>query len=165
MHLIWLSDHAVLKVSVSFKKPSEPSDAFIPDAIFKHKMFTTFHEQLCWETNLGAFRDPWLKLDFHKSIIRAAGQFVEEYIQDTNENTPFAKVMSLSTLAKVIWTQSFTLASNLLEYSQLAKAHIAIGESEITIRSHCEFTTAYEKAKSELITQQTRENDLKTFSS
>ena len=61
--------------------------------------------------------------------------------------------MSLSTLAKVIWTQSFTLASNLLEYSQLAKAHIAIGESEITIRSHSEFTTAYEKAKSELITQ------------
>ena len=161
MHLIGFPDHAVLKVSVSFKKPSDSSDAFIPDAILKHKMFTTFHEQLCWETNLGAFRDPWLKLDFHKSINRAAGQFVKEYIQDTNENTPFAKVMSLSTLAKVIWTQSFTLASNLLEYSQLAKAHIAIGESEITIRSHTEFTTTYEKAKSDLLSQQTKENDLK----
>ena len=105
---------------------------------------------------LGAFRDPWLKLEYHKTIIRAAGQFVKEYIQDNNENTPFAKVLSLSTLAKAICTQSFTLASNLLEYSQLAKAHIAIGESEITIRSHTEFTTAYEKAKSDLLLQQTK---------
>ena len=38
MHLIGLSDHAVLKVSVSFEKPSDPSDAFIPDAIFKQNV-------------------------------------------------------------------------------------------------------------------------------
>ena len=88
--------------------------------------------------------------------MRAAGQFVKEYIQDSSEDTPFARVLSLSTLAKVIWTQSFALANNLLEYSQYAKAHIAIGESEITIRSHIEFTTAYEKAKSDLLSQQTK---------
>ena len=57
MHLIGLSDHAVLKVSVSFKKPSDPSDAFIPDAIFKHKMFTTFHEQLLGD-ELGCLSRP-----------------------------------------------------------------------------------------------------------
>ena len=151
MHLVGISDHSVLKVSATQKKPSEPAEAIIPVEIFKHKMFSTVHEQLCWETNLGAFRDPWLKLEYHKTILRAAGQFVKEYIQDNNENIPFAKVLSLSTLAKVIWTQSFALANNLLEYSQLAKAHIAIGESEITIRSHIEFTTASENAKSDLL--------------
>ena len=123
MYSVGISDHSVFKVSASFKKPSAPSESIIPLEIFKHKMFSTFHEQLCWETNLGAFRDPWLKLEYHKTILRAAGQFVKEYIQDNNKNTPFAKVLSLSTLAKVIWTQSFALANNLLEYSQLAKAN------------------------------------------
>ena len=123
-------------------------------------MFSTYHEQLCWETNLCAFCDPWLKLEYHKTIMRAAGQFVKEYIQDSSEDTPFAKVLSLSTLAKVIWIQSVALANNLLEYSQYAKAHLAIGESEITIRSHTEFTIAYEKTKSDLLQQQTKQNGL-----
>ena len=71
-------------------------------------------------------------MEYHKTILRASGQFVKEYIQDSSEDTPFARVLSLSTLAKVIWTQSFTLASNLLEYSQYAEAHLAIGDIEIT---------------------------------
>ena len=125
-----------------FQKPSVSSESTIPLEIFKHSMFSVFHEQLCWETKLSAISDPWFRLEYHKSILRASGQSVKEHIQDNCEDTPFARVLSLTTLAKVIWTQSFTLASNLLEYSQYAKADLAIGDTEMTLRSHTEFTNA-----------------------
>ena len=92
MYTVGLSDHSVFKVSASFKKPSAPSESIIPLEILKHEMFSTYHEQLCWETNLGAFCDPWLKLEYHKTILRASGQFVKEYIQDSSEDTTFATV-------------------------------------------------------------------------
>ena len=63
----------------SFKKPTSSFGTFIPLEISKHSMFNVFHEKLCWETKLGAISDTWLRLEYHKSILRACGQFERTY--------------------------------------------------------------------------------------
>ena len=69
--------------------------------------------------------------------------------------------MTLSTIARVVWTQSRQLALNLAEHSELAAEHLDIGDQVISIRSQGIFTEAYEKAKLDLLNMQSAKNDLK----
>ncbi len=97
-------------------------------------MLRVYHEQLCHDVKLGAISDPQTRPEQHKAIISASALFAREFIQDCNEETPFAKV-TLSTLTRAVWTQSRTLALNFVEHSQLGKDHLAIGDEIISIKS------------------------------
>ena len=72
-------------------------------------------------------------------------------MQDRKEDTPFAKAMALSTIARTVWTQNSRPANSLLEYSQLCTDHIIVKDKEATIQNSKNFNTAYHKAKSDLI--------------
>ena len=69
--------------------------------------------------------------------------------------------MTLSTIARVVWTQSGQLALNLMEHSELAAEYLEIGDHVISIRSQGIFTEAFEKAKLDLLSKQTAKNELK----
>ena len=112
--------------------------------------FSIYHELLCHAVKLDAITDPWTRLDYHKAIISASAQFVREYIQDCKDTTSFAICMTLSTIARVVWTQSRQLALNIIEHSELAAKHLDIGDQVISIRPQSLFTEAYEKTKLEL---------------
>jgi len=72
--------------------------------------------------------------------------------------------MTLSTIARVVGTQSRQLALNLTEHSELAAEHLEIGDHVISIRSQGIFIEAYEKAKLDLLSKQTAKNELQKSS-
>ena len=113
-HLKGISDHAMFSISANFRKPSPLGSGSIPTELFQHGMFRVYHEQLRHDVKLGAISDPWTRLEQHKAIISASALFASEFIQDCKEETPFAKVMALSTLARAVWTQNSKLALNVV---------------------------------------------------
>ncbi len=157
-----LSDHAILSMHVSFKEVCQHEAGKISEVVFRHPKFSIYHELLCHAVKLDSISDPWTRLDYHKAIISASAQYVREYIQDCKDTTPFAICMTLSTIARVVWTQSRQRALNLTEHFELAAEHLEIGDQVISIRSQGIFTEAYEKAKLDLLNKQTAKNDLKS---
>ena len=153
-----LSDHAILSMHVSFKEVCRPEAGKISEVVFRHPKFSIYHELLCHAVKLDSISDPWTRLDYHKAIISASAQYVREYIQDCKDTTPFAICMTLSTIARVVWTQSRQLALNLIEHSELAAEHLEIGDQVISIRPQGIFTEAYEKDKLDLLNKQTTKN-------
>ena len=111
--------------------------------------FIIYHELLCHAVKLDATADPWTRLDYHKAIVSASAQFVREFFQDCKDTAPFGICMTLSTIAKVVWTQSRQLALNIAEHSELAATHLDSGDQVVSIRSQNLFAEAYEKAKLE----------------
>ena len=129
--------------------------------VFRHPKFSIHHELLCHAVKLDAISDPWTRLDYHKAIVSASAQLVREFIQDCKDTAPSAICMTLSTIAKVVWTQSRLLALNIAEHSELAATHLDIGDQVVSIRSQSLFIEAYEKAKLELLNSQSARNELK----
>ena len=128
--------------------------------VFRHPKFSIYHELLCHAVKLDSISDPWTRRDYHKAIISASAQFVREFVQDCKDTTPFAICMTLSTIARVVWTQSRQLALNIAGHSELAAAHLGIGDQVISIRPQGIFTEAYEKTKLDLLSKQSAKNGL-----
>ena len=149
-----LSDHAICSVHASFKDICQPETGKIPEVVFRHPRFIIYHELLCDAVKLDAVSDPWARLDYHKAIVSASAQFVREFIQDCKDTASFAICMTLSTIAKVVWTQSRQPALDIAEHSELAATHLDIGDQVVSIRSQSLFIEAYEKAKLELLSSQ-----------
>ena len=97
----------MVKVSASFVKPLKSGNVAVPQELFKHKMFETYHEQLCWET-----KRIWPIHGNDSNTIKELLRRLlntREFLQDTFEESPLATVMALSTIARTIWIQNTKL--------------------------------------------------------
>ena len=121
-----MSDHSPIIASVAVRESCKEALP-IPPEIFNHFAFPIIYKHMYWEDRLDLLSG-FEKLSFVKAYIRNAAELTRQYIQDNpNESqSGFAKLSTLSTIARLVWRQDVQLALAITGRDSFVATHVAI---------------------------------------
>ena len=125
-----LSDHAPVACVFSPRSSVHPDSQPIPEFIFKLPGFASIHNALVEAACLDALPTiaRWM---LHKSILRESARIARDEHVSFHGDIGYAKGMTLSSVARAVWSKNARLACTLISRSAIAAQHLRVSGSDV----------------------------------